>query len=71
MLRFNQAPSNWEELMLWRAFLGSYDGDKWQFVNMWIKKHGNPYIVPEEETEEDYARRMILQSAVTFCIRNN
>lgn len=61
MHSFTSPPQTWEDLQIWITFVHSYDGDKWQIIERWIKTFGNPYIVPNKENEEDNEKRLMFQ----------
>lgn len=69
-MNFSRPPTCWEELMIWRAFLATYDGDAWQIIDRWIKQKGNPYYIPDNECEECRSLRIMFQESLRVTYVN-
>jgi len=65
---FSRPPQCWEELQVWKVFVRVCEADVWQITERWIRKFGNPYVIPEGEDEDRYVLRHLFQQALQFCI---
>ena len=61
---FQQPPRTYPELHLWKVFIKAYDGDLWQIIERWVKAYGNPFVVPEKESYDEEAQRILYQMAL-------
>lgn len=63
----NRPPDCYEELCLWKVFVRTCEAEVWQIVARWVKRYGNPFIVPENETYDQEHDRRMYQEALRFC----
>lgn len=60
-------PSSYESLCMWRVYIATCEAEVWQVVCRWYKKYGNPFIVPDNESMDEYESRQHYQNALRFC----
>ncbi len=65
---FSRPPRNYEELCMWKVFVCTTKNlESWTVINRWVKKYGNPFIMPEEEDYESANIRRTFRDALQFC----
>lgn len=67
MNRWGEPPRDWETLQLWKVFIVTCEAEVWQVVDRWVKKYGNPWYVPVDESYGDYAIRHLYITAMLAC----
>ena len=62
-------PTNHDELPIWKVFVSSQPERVWEVVHRWLKRCGNPYVVPVWEEDEVKQKRLIFQAALQYVIK--
>lgn len=57
-------PRSYEELCIWRVYVATSGVDVWSCIHRWIKKYGNPFITPDNETEQAFDERQMFRRAL-------
>lgn len=61
---FREPPKSYAELRIWQVFVHTTENECWQYIHRWLCMHGNPFIIPEEETYEECEARGLYQEAL-------
>ena len=70
-ITWNEPPRSDEELQIWKVFISTQQDEVWAKIHRWLKKFGNPYIVPfDDEDYDQKARRILYQLSLTYTIKN-
>lgn len=68
-IEWKYPPCSDEELQMWKVYCSTQPEGVWDKIQRWLKRFGNPFIVPELEAYDVKAERILYQLALQYVIK--